>query len=235
MIGILYLVSRYFIAHQNASIQYCNYDEAAIFVVLFLAITIVTLPYFISKKSDIIYVDRLKDTSIDNNDINTKSAANEHAQLPNFTDGISKILTSEKATLVKIEKILSLLCSGIEAGQGVIYKIDNVQASVALIVSYAFVAKENQIAKYEFGEGLIGLSAKENRMMKLDNIPQGYINIFSGLGSSSPSYLYILPFNNGNDEVLGIIEIALFKDLTDKDFQLIDAAKASLVQLVPQL
>ena len=235
LIAILYLVSRYFIVHQNTPIQYGNYDEVAVVVALLLAIAIVSLPYFISKKAAIIYVDKVKESSVESADLNGKSSADEISKLPIFIDSVSKIVAIENTSAIKIEKILSLLCSTIQAGQGVVYKINKEQANVVLIASYAFVAKENQIAKYEFGEGLIGLAAKENKMMKLDNVPHGYINIFSGLGSSSPSFLYILPFGDGSSEAMGIIEMALFKDLTSIDFQLIDAAKAHITPILIQL
>ncbi len=235
LVGLLYLTCRYFIVHQNTTMVYTRYDEAAIACVLLLAVGIVLLPYLISQKSSIIYVDRLKDTTKDTAKLGSDAINNQVDVLTHFTQSITQIRSIDNTTIATIEKILSLLCASIHAGQGVVYKINKEQAYAALIASYAFVAKENQIAKYEFGEGLIGLAAKENRMMKLDNIPQGYINIFSGLGSSSPAFLYILPFGNAESDVLGILEVALFKDLTNTDFQLIEEAKVNMASIISQL
>jgi putative methionine-R-sulfoxide reductase with GAF domain len=67
---------------------------------------------------------------------------------------------------------------------------------------------------YEFGEGLIGQSAAGARTLYVDDIPEGYIKIISGLGSASPKYLLIVPMKQ-QDHATGVLEIASFIPLSE--------------------
>lgn len=59
------------------------------------------------------------------------------------------------------------------------------------------------------GEGLIGACAQEKKTLVLTEIPEGYVEITSGLGKSKPTSLVIIPLLMEN-EVLGVIELASF-------------------------
>src|SRR6478735_5081187 len=74
---------------------------------------------------------------------------------------------------------------------------------------YALSISESATTRYTFGEGLIGQAAANGQLLYLDEIPEGYIKIISGLGSASPRYLLIAPVKN-QETVLGILEIASF-------------------------
>jgi len=67
--------------------------------------------------------------------------------------------------------------------------------------------------EYKFGESLIGRVAKDAQSLYIDKLPEGYIIIFSGLGSSSPAHLAIIPIMH-NEEIKGVLEIALFKPIS---------------------
>ncbi len=82
---------------------------------------------------------------------------------------------------------------------------------------------ESASIEYEFGEGLIGQAAVEGRTLYVDDIPEGYIKIISGLGSASPKHLLIVPVKN-QKETLGVIEIASFTDLTEDKRKFVEEA-----------
>jgi hypothetical protein len=54
--------------------------------------------------------------------------------------------------------------------------------------------------------------------MKITDIPDGYITVLSGLGSSSPSNLLIMPVINEN-ETIGIAELAFFREPLEKEMK----------------
>ena len=58
---------------------------------------------------------------------------------------------------------------------------------------YALSIGESTVIKYEIGEGLIGQSAASGNTLYVDDVPDGYIKIVSGLGSASPQHLLIVP------------------------------------------
>ena len=61
----------------------------------------------------------------------------------------------------------------------------------------------------EENEGMVGQAAASKRTIHLHDIPEGYLEISSGLGQATPTDLIILPVQFG-DNVRGVIEFASF-------------------------
>jgi putative methionine-R-sulfoxide reductase with GAF domain len=131
----------------------------------------------------------------------------------------SQKIKSEKE---RYDKLLSGICKKIEASQAVYYKVkkDKSKRYIEMLSSFAFNLPESETLRYEFGEGLAGQVAKEGKSVNIDNVPEGYINIISGLGSASPNHLVICPLRSGRD-VVAVAEIASFKEITAEDEKLI--------------
>jgi hypothetical protein len=77
--------------------------------------------------------------------------------------------------------------------------------------------EDTVVAAFEPGEGLHGEAVKENEVRVLEDLPEDYFSVHSGLGSAHPKYLYILPIGN-QDNKLGLIELASFKPLQIKEY-----------------
>lgn len=113
---------------------------------------------------------------------------------------------------VLAENVITKLCTELDASQGAFF-IQYEEGDVnrlRLIAGYAYHIPESTEVTFEFGEGLAGQVAKEGKIFNFDSVPEGYVQILSGLGESTPKHLIILPLNN-DKEVLGVIEIASFK------------------------
>lgn len=108
------------------------------------------------------------------------------------------------------EKILQNLAKQFNLVLGVFY-LKNEKTSVFHPVSTYAWASESPPASFNSGEGLTGQVAKNRVHMKVNNIPDGYIKVLSGLGSGSPRHLMIIPLLL-NKETIGIIEIASFME-----------------------
>lgn len=106
---------------------------------------------------------------------------------------------------------LQAICKQLDAGQGAIYATteSNGQRKVELRSGYALNIGESTVISFEFGEGLIGQAAASGKTLYVDDVPEGYIKIISGLGSASPRFILIVPIKN-QEKVLGIVEIASF-------------------------
>ncbi|OHX66907.1 GAF domain-containing protein [Flammeovirga pacifica] len=87
---------------------------------------------------------------------------------------------------------------------------------------YAFDSyKEEEGLKIKQGEGLIGEIWQEGEPIYLNEIPENYINIRSGLGDAPPTAITIFPFkSHGVVEV--ILELASFRPLENKALQLLN-------------
>jgi putative methionine-R-sulfoxide reductase with GAF domain len=125
---------------------------------------------------------------------------------------------NETDVRVKLEKILTGICNELEACQGALYvtRQQEQRRILELAASYAYFFAESKTICYEFGEGLVGQVAKEGRTINISTIPEGYITIVSGLGSSSPNHLIIVPLNYEN-VVFGVLELASFKEISKPD------------------
>lgn len=130
-------------------------------------------------------------------------------------------------------KVLSEICKEVEACQGAVYitHIDGSKRQVELFSSFAYPVADSERVVFEFGEGLVGQAAKEGRILNIDSVPEGYINILSGLGSSSPTNLIIIPIIH-QEKVCGVVEISSFKKFTSRDEKLLND---SFAHLAPKL
>ena len=71
--------------------------------------------------------------------------------------------------------------------------------------------KKHIDTKIFIGEGLVGQAVLEREAIYINDVPESYVHISSGLGDASPKCVIILPLMY-NDEVFGIIEMATFQN-----------------------
>src|ERR1700729_3031496 len=87
------------------------------------------------------------------------------------------------------------------------------ETSLRLIAGYGLRADKDAPMQYRIGQSLIGQGAKSKRLVVVDEIPQGYIKITSGLGEAPAANLVVLPLLF-EGEVLGVVELASFSKFT---------------------
>jgi transcriptional regulator with GAF, ATPase, and Fis domain len=109
------------------------------------------------------------------------------------------------------QHLVTELARQLNAGQAALY-VSN-ETTLELKCGFALSYDNISPQTYTHGEGLIGRVAKEGKSLYIDKLPQGYITIFSGLGSASPTYLAVVPLSREN-EVKGVLEIASFNPLS---------------------
>ena len=115
------------------------------------------------------------------------------------------------------ESMLALLSKEFEVVQGLYFSLDKKSGNFIKIADYAYYS---DIPPREFmiGETISGQVAKNQKTMLITDIPAGYITVLSGLGSTSPSNLLIMPVIN-EKETIGIVELAFFKEPGEKEIQ----------------
>lgn len=148
-------------------------------------------------------------------------------------DSIRSLMAGESKKAL-YQNFLQVVCDQLAAGQGALYEAYESEGirKIRLIAGYALAVGEGSEVTYDFGEGLVGQSAAEGRTLFVDEIPEGYIKIISGLGTASPRYLLIVPVKKGND-VKGVIEIASFKDISEDQRTYVDEAVSVLTEKIP--
>jgi methyl-accepting chemotaxis protein len=156
------------------------------------------------KRELIVYRDRVTEMNQADQD-----AANSTSTIS--VENIKTALRTAKGEKEILQYGLQSICKLLDAGQGAAYQVqqENDTRFVELKTGYALSINESTTTRYNFGEGLIGQAAANGQLLYLDEVPEGYIKIISGLGSASPRYLLIAPVKN-QETVLGILEIASF-------------------------
>jgi transcriptional regulator with GAF, ATPase, and Fis domain len=159
-----------------------------------------------------IIVFRDKQTQADN----AEKDSNQSAQTTISLDSLRVNIKQAKDTKELLQSGLHTVCKQLDAGQGAVYmsKSEGTLRKMELQSGYALSIGESATISFEFGDGLIGQAAIGGKTLYVDEIPDGYIRILSGLGSASPRFLLIVPIKKG-DQVLGIMEIASFTAISE--------------------
>ncbi|MFW5792912.1 MAG: GAF domain-containing protein [Bacteroidota bacterium] len=134
------------------------------------------------------------------------------------------------------EKILSCISKQYEIVQGEIFLVDKKDKKDVLKLSstYAFYIPEEKVFEFEIGEGLIGQVAKAKQSLMLNEIPEGYIQASSGLGNATPSCLIIVPMINNTGDLMGVFELATFKNFCEHDQKLLEEIGEFICQFYQQ-
>jgi PAS domain S-box-containing protein len=114
-------------------------------------------------------------------------------------------------------EIIKNLVYYLEANQGGLFLLneeDKNNLFLDMISAFAFDRKKHLEKRIEYGDGIVGSVAIEKETTYLEDIPQEYINITSGLGDANPNSLLVVPLKL-EDKVYGVIEIASFKKMED--------------------
>jgi CheY-like chemotaxis protein/signal transduction histidine kinase/CHASE3 domain sensor protein len=96
------------------------------------------------------------------------------------------------------------------------------------VATYGFSKElENAAQSFDSAESLVGQAALENRMLQLDQLPVGYLNVSSGLGQAAPRHVLISPVVH-DGQVNGVVEMGFLRDLTPRDTEFVKLVAGSV-------
>ena len=107
--------------------------------------------------------------------------------------------------------LLSGISKQIEIVVGLVYYFDVNDKKFKPVADYAYFSEKPPMEFVE-GDGISGQVVKNKNAMFINDIPQGYVKVISGLGAHKPEYLAIIPILD-EEEVIGVLELATFKPL----------------------
>lgn len=128
-------------------------------------------------------------------------------QNPTNLEGLSRLFLNELAILFEVP-------------YSVLYYLkDNRLLRVAAYAADG--EKERSLGKVSLapGEGLVGQSAVEKRVLRMNDLPQNYIRISSGLGHASATSLTVVPVLF-EGRTIAVIELASMNPLQENDMKL---------------
>ena len=122
-------------------------------------------------------------------------------------------------------RLITKITPMVEANYGIFYMMDI--EVLRRLASYAGGSRESDGQVIRLGEGLVGQSALENRIIKLDQIPVDYIKITSGLGAAPPKCIIIFPVVF-EEQVVAVIELASLQPFSPLQQELMEEVSKTI-------
>jgi hypothetical protein len=141
----------------------------------------------------------------------------------------TRMLQGQRDMTNVARQVLSELAPLVDAQQGVFYvnNSSNGQPLMRLLSGYAFKQRKNLSNEYKAGEGLVGQCVLERQRILLNNVPDNYIHITSGLGEAKPLNIVVLPVLFEGD-VKAVIELASFNRFNETHLTFLDQLTESI-------
>ena len=133
------------------------------------------------------------------------------------------------------DEILKELVKYLKINQGALYIIadsgNDDDQWLELMATYAYDKKKHDHRRIAVGEGITGQCVLERATIHLREVPEGYINITSGLGQALPRTILIVPLIY-NQIVYGVMEMASFKVFENYQISFIEKMAESIASTI---
>lgn len=154
------------------------------------------------------------------------------------TEGLSKfgeIIRNYQSNLNALsDHLVSELVKYLGARQGGMFILNDENEHnqyLELSGCYAYERKKYLEKEIQVGDGLVGQCFLEKEHIYLENVPQDYVTITSGLGETNPSALLLVPLKN-ESAVVGVLEIASLKTFEDYQLDFINQLSESIASAI---
>ena len=128
------------------------------------------------------------------------------------------------------DNITQNLLNYLDANQGGLFILNDnndEDSYLDLLSVFGYNRKKIKQKTILLGEGLVGNAAIEKQTVHLQEIPDDYLEITSGLGEASPKSLLIVPLKL-DDIVFGVIEIASFNNFKPHEVEFVEKIGESI-------
>jgi CheY-like chemotaxis protein/signal transduction histidine kinase/CHASE3 domain sensor protein len=126
--------------------------------------------------------------------------------------GLSEQMQGDQSLDKLGNNLLGFLAGFVEARVGAVYIADAGQ--YRRFAAYAIPA-DDSVATVRPGDGLVGQAAKDQRALRVRDVPAGYLPISSGIGTGTPNELAVVPASI-DGVVHAVLELGFF-GATDAD------------------
>jgi signal transduction histidine kinase/response regulator RpfG family c-di-GMP phosphodiesterase/CHASE3 domain sensor protein len=113
------------------------------------------------------------------------------------------------------EEVLRFLTRYVDAHAGVMFASRQGRFERLAVVGSS---RDSVPLKFESGEGLLGRAVSEKSLQRIDNVPEGYLTVSSGLGEGVPRHLLVIPAKV-DDAVNAVIELGFIHPLDEEKQQ----------------
>ncbi|MDH5396881.1 MAG: GAF domain-containing protein, partial [Cyclobacteriaceae bacterium] len=215
-------------------LSYSDFEKASpafttlSFLMFFTLLTgLGSLIYFLKYKEPLIIYTQKRQAENENKKATKEKEQSDDLQLE--VDFLAH-LKNEKDPFKQINQWLTALCGKLSAGQGVYYSLE--EKTLIFKAGYALNDLVERKKTFNIGEGLAGQVAEQGKSIFLNEVPENYMKVVSGLGISSPTHLYIMPVRHKN-QTTGVVEIASFKAFSENEMEFAEKSIEYIASLFP--
>lgn len=169
---------------------------------------------------------------------NLKSANVDESHRRWTTEGLAKFAVTLQSNADNMNElcgeIISNLVKYMEVVQGGIFLInddDENDQYIELRGAYAYERQKSLKKRMEIEEGLIGQSILEKKHIYINEIPDDYVNVTSGLGKANPNTVLIVPLML-NQEVFGALELVSFNDFAQYEIEFVEVLSENIASTI---
>ncbi|MCX2746043.1 GAF domain-containing protein [Mangrovivirga sp. M17] len=175
-------------------------------------------------------------TALQNMRNNISESSKRERQEKFITEGIAKVSDIVRSKINNLEElsdlIVSFMVNYMDANQAALFILDSeTEEDLEMTGCYAYDRKKFIDKRIKVGEGLVGQCFLEREKIHLKEIPENYIKITSGLGSSEPREIIIIPIKT-DQEIVGILEIATLKKFESKHHKFLDRVSETIASSI---
>ena len=164
-------------------------------------------------------IERLQDTT-------------QHSEAQNWLKSnlaeFGRLLQGQRDRRLVSQRLLSKIVPLVEAQHGAFYGLEKDRTPVLrMLASYAYQERRHLANEFRLGEGLVGQCAIEKQRILLTEAPGDYIRITSGLGSTPPLDIVVLPVLF-ESEVVAVLELASLQRFNPIQLEFLDQVTESI-------
>ena len=144
---------------------------------------------------------------------------------------MGEVLRSERDDVTELSfMIIQKLVTYMNMEMGSLFVTNNSdpeRPTLDLAASYAYDRRKFTTMNLEWGAGLPGTCAQEREPIFITDVPADYFNVASGLGSSKPNCILLVPLKIA-DRVVGVIELATVRLLRPFEMDFVESLSESI-------
>jgi CheY-like chemotaxis protein/signal transduction histidine kinase len=157
--------------------------------------------------------------------LNLQQLTSERARIDWQKNGLSALSDELRGNLTVVEVAKRAAChlaQYVAAPVAALYVNDGSNV-FPFAAGFAHSATKAERRKFALGQGLVGQAAAGREIMELNDIPEQYLDVTSGLGASASQALLLLPVIH-NNEVIGVLELGAFQPFSNEAREFLTSA-----------